>query len=277
MHEICASSCKGRTRGSIALKTKLNASIDRSTGCEQARKITVLVADYSRLGTELLVATLSASDQVAPVACEAKLESFVPALKTFGPDVAIIGADARTGGALAFEMVRVVRSALASVAPVVLLDSDDITLVVEAFRAGARGVCCHDNSMDELIQCVKAVHSGQVWMSSVHLRPVVEALAETYSPVKAVQFNGTSSLSKRELEIVRAVTDGLSNQAIATRLQLSRCTVKNYLRRVFEKVGVSNRTELALYALNHHSLPNGQAKKTATGDPTRVYGEYAPF
>ena len=74
--------------------------------------------------------------------------------------------------------------------------------------------------------------------------------------VRAVDANGLSLLSEREMEVVRSLAEGLTNREIAERLGLSQHTIKNYLFRVFDKLGVSNRLELALFAINHRLVSN---------------------
>jgi len=130
---------------------------------------------------------------------------------------------------------------------VVLLDSLDRTIVVEAFRAGARGVFCRSDSFEALCKCIRCVHEGQVWANSQELQFVVDAIVE-HGPAVTL-LPGSRPLSKREEEITFLVAEGFSNRQISERLGLSEHTIKNYLFRVFEKVGVSTRVGLALYAL----------------------------
>jgi DNA-binding NarL/FixJ family response regulator len=125
--------------------------------------------------------------------------------------------------------------------------------VVEAFRAGAHGVFCRADSFQALCKCIYCVHQGQVWASSTELQFVVDALVEPV-PMETRTLVDSRPLSKREEEIARLVAEGLSNRQISQRLTLSEHTVKNYLFRVFEKIGVSTRVELALYALNRRQI-----------------------
>ncbi len=148
-----------------------------------------------------------------------------------------------------FRLVRQIQELHPSLSIVVLLDAMDRSLVVEAFRAGARGVFCRSDSFQALCKCIQCVHEGQVWAGSNELQFVLDALVQpglTDSPGSA----NSRPLSKREEEIARLVAEGLSNRQISDRLGLSEHTIKNYLFRVFEKLGVATRVELALYALN---------------------------
>jgi DNA-binding NarL/FixJ family response regulator len=105
------------------------------------------------------------------------------------------------------------------------------------------------------------VYEGQVWANSAQLRFVADALAAPPS-LQNRAFSGGRPLSNRETEIAHLVAEGLSNRQISNRLQLSEHTIKNYLFRVFEKLGVQTRVELALYALDRQPMrsPNSRAR-----------------
>jgi DNA-binding NarL/FixJ family response regulator len=134
---------------------------------------------------------------------------------------------------------------------VVLIDRSEPDLVVQVFRAGATGVFSRSESQFGLLcKCVLCVHRGQIWANTGQLKSLVDAL--TQMPfVRVVDSDGANLLTKREEDLVRLVADGLSNRDIARKLNLSEHTVKNYVFRIFDKVGVSNRVELVLYALSN--------------------------
>jgi len=100
-----------------------------------------------------------------------------------------------------------------------------------------------------LSKCVQCVHQGQIWADSQALRVAVEALASSPT-VRAVNASGMKLLSERELQVVRCIAEGLTNREIAERLKLSQHTIKNYLFRIFDKVGVSSRVELLFMTLS---------------------------
>jgi len=123
---------------------------------------------------------------------------------------------------------------------------------LQAFRAGARGIFSRQGSIESLCKCVRSVHEGQIWANSQQMSLAVEALASSPT-VRAVDAKGLDLLSKRELEVVRSLAEGLTNREIAERLGLSQHTIKNYLFRVFDKLGVSSRVELLFMALSQAS------------------------
>jgi len=102
------------------------------------------------------------------------------------------------------------------------------------------------------------VHQGQVWARSTELRFLIDALRPT-QPVKSIGLRGSGLLTKREEGVVHLVAEGLTNRDISHQLNLSEHTVRNYLFRIFNKVGTSNRLELALYAIDRREVDNQQS------------------
>lgn len=144
---------------------------------------------------------------------------------------------------------------------IMLLESPKRELVVEAFRLGARGIFSGSSPLSSLSKCIICVQEGQIWASSEELGFVLDALAIAPS-IRPGDSVGLNQLSARELQVVNCLAEGLTNQEIAQRLKLSRHTVKNYMFRIFDKLGVSNRVELLSYAmsLQDDSGGNGIAK-----------------
>jgi len=107
-----------------------------------------------------------------------------------------------------------------------------------------------------LCKCIRAVDGGQIWADRNQQRFIIEALAMAQpQPIKGA--NGTNLLTKREDELVRLVAEGLSNRDISRRLGLTEHTVRNYLFRIFNKLGTSNRLELALYVIKQRAAHSG--------------------
>jgi DNA-binding NarL/FixJ family response regulator len=175
-------------------------------------------------------------------------------------DVGLISANVTSSCIDDISFMRELHIAHPALSLVVLLDSPERHLVVEAFRAGALGIFCRSHSFDTLCKCIRCIHAGQVWASSVELEFLVDALIDPVS-VEARSWPNSRRLSRREQEISSLVAEGLSNRQISQRLNLSEHTIKNYLFRIFEKVGVSTRVELTLYALGREKTR--QAKTDA--------------
>jgi len=205
------------------------------------------------MSCQLLVEALLRSKHYDAVAA-ATPEEVIQALDRGRFDVVLISTSSSTDALEGLRFVSEVRELDREVSIVVLLDTLERNLVVEAFRCGARGVFCRSGSFQALCKCILCVHEGQVWASSAELQFVLEALVD---PVR-IETRGLPNsrpLSKREEEIAHMVAEGFSNRQISERLVLSEHTIKNYLFRVFEKLGVSTRVELTLYALKRGKIP----------------------
>jgi DNA-binding NarL/FixJ family response regulator len=132
---------------------------------------------------------------------------------------------------------------------VLLAKNDDRETVVNALRAGAKGVFLFvEAPFAILCKCILCVSRGQVWINSRQTNYLLDALSEIPT-LRVVNSNGRSLLTPREEQVVALVADGLTNRGVAEELGLSEHTIKKYLLRIFDKVGISSRVEL--YAVSH--------------------------
>src|SRR5882757_1187601 len=230
----------------------------------------VFIADSSSMGCQLMVRALQQSRQsIKVVGSATESVEIVKGLGANRSDVAIISADLRNGPITGFRVVREARECCPDLRIVLLVDSPERALVVEGFRAGADGVFSRDEPFEMLCKCIRVICEGQIWVRSDQLRFVTEALA-TGGPQPIKGANGTHLLTKREEEIAQVVAEGLTNRDIARQLNLTEHTVRNYLFRIFNKLGTSNRLELALYVIKQRGASQG----SNLGDA--IFAEPAP-
>jgi len=127
--------------------------------------------------------------------------------------------------------------------------------VLEALQLGARGVVLKDAAVEHLTECIRSVMQGQYWLDGHPVQNLVQVLrdlaAQTAPPPKR-----TFGLTAREMEVVNLITEGCTNKDIAKQFGISEETVKRHLTNIFNKLGVGNRLELALFALNHNLAPD---------------------
>ena len=233
-------------------------------------RIRVLVSDETRLGIQLMLEALRNDSRFDVMGVTTAAEPLALHISEFKPHVAVISARTDALGRAGFDLLWHALTRHPKLHAVMLLDSSSHESVVEAFRAGARGIVCWDDGLDVLRKCVHAVYLGQIWANSTQLGFLLEVFSRRWAPQSVVDSKGRSLLSKRELDVVRCVSEGMTNREIASRLKLSEHTVKNYLFRTFDKLGVSNRAELILYALNHGgSSKSGQSNFLGQGAADR--------
>jgi len=221
---------------------------------EVSEVIRVLAADSNRMNSQLLASALERDKRFQMLDGAADARGIIAAVLREKPAVVVIGAEIDGNSRKGFEVVRELRGLRPETRVVMLLDGSERSQVVEAFRAGARGVFSRNESLKLLAKCIYCVHQGQIWANSKELRYLLDALGEAL-PLRVIDAKGAELLSRREQEVVRCVAEGMSNREIAQRLGLTEHTVKNYLFRIFDKLGVSKRVEVVLYAYRLGGVP----------------------
>ena len=223
---------------------------------ELRHPVNVFIADASLMKSQLMVAALQRSrHRIVVVGSAADSIGILKGLREIRADIAVISVELRDGPIAGLQVAREARASYPATRIIMAVDSSAANIVVEAFRAGAHGILSRDDPFEMLCKCIRAVYEGQIWANSAQLRLVIEALAKSAPPGLIDNALGASLLTKREEELVELVTQGLTNRDISQQLKLSEHTVRNYMFRIFNKVGISNRLELALYALNRREDP----------------------
>jgi two-component system nitrate/nitrite response regulator NarL len=215
-------------------------------------RIRVLVADNTQIHTQLLADALKREPGFDVISADSDSHALIATAAAHKADVLLVTSNLDEEPHRAFEVLRELRASHPQTRAVMLMDSSKRELILDAFRAGARGIFSRHDSIESLCKCVRSVHEGQIWANSLQMSFAVEALASSPAP-RAVDANGLDLLSKREMEVVRSLAEGLTNREIAERLGLSQHTIKNYLFRVFDKLGVSSRVELLFMTLSQAS------------------------
>ena len=209
------------------------------------------MADSNQMRCQLLVGALRRRPELQITACVLDPDLILNAANSLPIHVAILNAGNPRDGWPDLTIVRRLHLAHPEVAKIVLLDTYDRDIVVNAFRSGARGLFCFSQYPFRLLcKCIQSVHQGQVWANSEQMQYLIEAVSHVPS-LHMVNSRGMRLLTPREEQVVALVADGLSNREVAGELALSEHTIKKYLFRIFDKLGISNRVELVLYAMNH--------------------------
>lgn len=194
----------------------------------------VLVVDTSLIHTQLVAHALRQDPALEVFTSRSDARSVIEAALAPNLDVLVISSNLDEKANRGCEVLRELRGLRPELRSVVLLDSSKDEVIFEAFRAGARGVFGRLDSVETLSKCLHCVHQGQIWANSKQLEIVLEAFASSPT-VRALDAKGMTLLSKREMDVVQSLAEGLTNREIAKRFGLSQHTVKNYLFRIFDK------------------------------------------
>ncbi|MGA2844079.1 MAG: response regulator transcription factor [Candidatus Acidiferrales bacterium] len=211
-------------------------------------KIRVLIADADNISSQLMASALRrCRNSFDVVAVASSSPDAIRDLGILKPHVAVVSAELRDGPQTGFKVLSELRNSHPTTAAIMLLHSTQPDPVVDAFRGGARGVFTRDKSFKALSKCIRSVHDGRIWASNQELEFILEALTR----LKSAQLTKTSGmvlLSRREEDVVGLVAEGMKNREIAQALHVTEHTISNYLYAIFNKLGVSSRVELILYA-----------------------------
>ncbi len=211
--------------------------------------IRILVADKTRMGCELIATALARDRQLQITASATTVNQVVAAATTTAPHILLLGYDLGDGPGSGLKALRSLNGLHDSIRAIILFENDEHENLVESFHAGAKAILRRSDSLRNLVRCVHAVHEGQIWASSADLNLILQAFASS-GPLRCVSANGENMLTAREQQVLQLVADGHSNLEIANQLQIREHTVKNYLFKIYDKLGVSTRVELILYAIS---------------------------
>jgi DNA-binding NarL/FixJ family response regulator len=212
-----------------------------------AEVVQVLVADSGPIQSQLLTRALKSRRDFQVSAVPLEMSALHNFMQSNNADVILIAGNHLPD----LSLLRWLRVTYPKIAPVLLAENEDRELVVNALRAGAKGIFLFTHTpFAMLCKCIHCVSRGEVWVNNRQLNYVLDALSDVPT-LRVINSVGRSLLTPREEQVVALVADGLTNRGVASELGLSEHTIKKYLLRIFDKVGISSRVELVLYAMSH--------------------------
>src|ERR1019366_2262538 len=219
--------------------------------------IKVLIADdhpVVRIGLRNMLK----SDNQMQIVAEAKDGAeALHMVRTYRPDILLL--DLAMPKMPGLDALRELTTETTATRTIVLTGLVDKRQILEALQLGARGIVLKDAAVEHLSECIRAVMQGQYWLEGRPVQNLVQVLRDL-TVQTAPPARRTFGLTARELEVVTLITEGCTNKDIAKQFGISEETVKRHLTNIFNKLGVGNRLELALFALNHNLLPPAEGK-----------------
>jgi DNA-binding NarL/FixJ family response regulator len=203
----------------------------------------IVVYDNSTLQCELLTKGLESLQLGLEISFATDAASLHALLNANQNLIVIVSDASMNGNTIAF--AKHLRARYLSLPIIFLLQEGRPDHVIEAFRIGARGIVYSTQGLSELAKCIDCVFQGEVWVRRADLSMIFEGLIKPN--LRVTDVKGKTLLTRREEEISMLVAEGMTNREVSRALKISESTVKNSLFHVFEKLGISNRVELAQY------------------------------
>lgn len=221
--------------------------------------IRVILADSQAIYRVGMRKVFAIEDDIRVVAQAETLTNLYAALQRFPADIVVLEGQLLAGTIDAIPDL--VRRAPEAKLIVQVVETDEAN-IVELYRRGVRGVVARSISPDLLIKCIRKIAAGETWIDNQSISWVIEAYRSQAHSLTSPRSQ--PHLSPKELTIITCITRGMRNKEIAYQISTTEQVIKNYLRKIYDKLGVSDRLELALYCMHHQLLKQYQQPETAT-------------
>jgi DNA-binding NarL/FixJ family response regulator len=227
---------------------------EREEKTDGASLIRIILADSQAIYRVGMRKIFALEDDIRVVAQVESLENLQAAIQRFPSDIVLLEGGLLAGTTDAIpDLMRLCPDAKIIVQAL----SADESNTVELYRRGVRGIIPRSISPDLLVKCIRKIAQGETWIDNQSVNWVIEA----YRSNAAALTNPRTQprLSPKELAIIQCITQGKRNKEIAFQMGTTEQVIKNYLRKIYDKLGVSDRLELALYCLHHNLSQDGIA------------------
>lgn len=213
---------------------------------KQSNTVQILIADDHALFRQGLRKLLEEEKGFQVVGEAADGVEAVKLVKALRPDILLLDIQMPLRSGL--EALRDLESSASPLRTIVLAAVIENRQIVEALQLGARGIVLKESALEVLFRCIRVVVNGRYWIDRKEVADILRVMRELQPAHSAPT---TFGLTQREIQIVARISAGYSNKDIAGEFSISERTVKHHLTNIFDKVGVSSRLELALFAVSH--------------------------
>jgi DNA-binding NarL/FixJ family response regulator len=235
---------------------------------DAVKKISIILASDSTILAESLTSIFKSTKDLKLFGCAGSVEELGLLITKFSPQVVLVDVSIKSD-----KFPGLINQATGQETKILVINQDlTPTQTIEALRYGVHGVIGRRTTPDLLCRCVRSVAAGDIWVGRGVTSELVQFLrVQTPSngnglssnpgsetpPAPAAAPENRFGLTKRELQIVNALVEAQTNKDIAETCRISEFTVKHHLTNIFDKLGVYNRVELALFAIHHQLCPSG--------------------
>src|SRR5437588_10334388 len=251
--------------GTEAVKNNSPAGKKSASSPEPIR---VIVADTQSIYRVGIRKILAVEDEIRVVAQAENLAQACAAAEKYSSDVILFESSLTHNPPEA--VGEILKKAPASKIIVVMSEPEEND-TVDLLRRGVRGIVSRSISPDLLVRCIRKVAAGETWLDNKGVNWVIDAYRSQASQLTAPRTK--SRIPEKELTIISCVTHGMRNKEIAKEVSTSEQVIKNYLRKIYDKLGVSDRLELALYCIHHQLLAGVHLRRTDAGAAANLPAE----
>jgi len=223
---------------------------------KRREEIAILIADDHPVFREGLRKLLEAEPGFRVLGEAADGEQTLKLARQLEPKILLL--DIRMPKLSGLEVLRELKPLLIQPRTIVFTAAVEKDQIVQALQLGARGIILKHSATDVLFEGIRCVKAGQYWVGHESVSDLVQALLEFRPGPEAAERRQGFGLTPRETGVIALIVAGYSNKDIATKFAISEHTVKHHLTNIFDKLGVSNRLELALFSIDHHLIDNVQ-------------------
>ncbi|MCL4401992.1 MAG: response regulator transcription factor [Acidobacteria bacterium] len=229
-----------------------NTGVNGPVPSPERTKIRIVVADDHPIFRDGLCRLLALEEDFEVVAQAQDGKQVLEVLQQFDPDILLL--DLKMPGLDGLATLQRLQASKHKTKVIVLTASEDKNEFIQAMKFGTSGIVLKQTATELLIKSIRKVYAGEIWLDSHTTAAVMRQFAseEPTPPVLPQRERERPPLSQREREIVALVAQGFKNKEMAEKMFISEQTVKNHLHNIFDKLGVSDRLELALYAIHHN-------------------------
>ena len=224
--------------------------------------IRIILADSQAIYRVGMRKVFALEDDIRVVAQVDTLENLPAAVQRFPSDIVLLEGSLLAGSSNVIPDLLKLAPETKVIVQAVAADEGN---TVELYRRGVRGIIPRSISPNLLVKCIRKIAQGETWIDNQSVNWVIEAYRSHAAAVTAPRAQ--PRLSIKEQAIIHCITQGKRNKEIASEVGTTEQVIKNYLRKIYDKLGVSDRLELALYCLHHHLTPDTTASLPAAAKP----------